>query len=129
MRLFYSQTERPTDGAEYRNPRFFGEIEAGVEAVTVHGEWPEIVLAYVAAGVPVQIVGAETPSSPAPPAAPLPLARIPDRWRDLPWVGKAGGLTLRAVAEMVSGMRVINKAQAVAAIEAELARREASHES
>lgn len=49
-------------GKRYANPRFFSSVRAGVSAVTVIGDYPKIVEAYEAAGIPVTVVAeAEKP--------------------------------------------------------------------
>lgn len=40
-------------GRTYQNPRYFAGPLPGAERVYVVGDWPEIVDAYLAAGVPV----------------------------------------------------------------------------
>lgn len=47
------------EGRTYQNPRYFAGPLPGAERVYVVGDWPEIVDAYLAAGVPVVDNGAE----------------------------------------------------------------------
>jgi hypothetical protein len=135
MKIVYSQTAVALkEGETYRNPRFFAGVEEGVEAVSIHGDWPEIAKAHLDAGVDVSVI---TP--PAPPlwlenaAAPLFLfpvlpederssIHIPNDWRELRYTGRAG-LTLRSLASKLSDEPILNRAQAEAAVMAELARR------
>lgn len=130
MHLFYGQTRHPeAEGVEFRNARFFAGAEEGVTKVLLAGDYPEIVRAYVKAGVEVSRVDAlvvEGSAADLPPHEPGAVV-IPDDWRDLPWTQKAGegGTTLRALASAISDAPVINKADAAAVIEGELARREA----
>lgn len=126
MHLFYGRTlERLPEGATFRNARFFAGAEANVERVTLDGDLPEIGGAYEAAGVPVERVGpieaVEPVVAPAfTPAADPGSVEIPDDWRDLAWQ------PLRRLASNFSA--VLNKAEATAAIEGELARRAAEAE-
>ncbi|OQS32987.1 hypothetical protein [Chromobacterium haemolyticum] len=57
MNLIYtSRTEGFEPGGLYRNPRFFQGPEKGVSSVLVEGDWPEIVEAYRAFEVPVELL-------------------------------------------------------------------------
>jgi hypothetical protein len=144
MELIYSR--QATDfikGRAYSNPRFYSAPRRGVTKVFLVGEWPKIEADYRALGVPVERLDeAAVSAKPQPePSAEEALARlsaqttaderakiyIPDDWRGLPWTRPAEGrdLTLRGLGAMFSDAPVINKAQAVAAITAELARRAA----
>jgi hypothetical protein len=137
VRLFYSRSGELPDGFARRNPRHFGgAAEPNVERVLIDGDWPAVTEAYVAAGVPVeQLVPADAPA-PAPVVenptrfSLSPEARaeveIPDAWRELPWVGPSDAMTLRSLGARLSDKPVLNKAQAAAAIEAELQRRAAA---
>lgn len=142
IELIYSQQSGDfIKGRAYANPRFFTTPRSDVAKVFLVGDWPNIRAAYEAQGVPVEqidegkAVAAEPMDRRAPadltPAAPT-VERgsiyIPDNWRDLPWKGGADVLTIRQVAAAVSDAPVINKAQAVEAIEAELRRRRADEE-
>ncbi|RAK68813.1 hypothetical protein [Phenylobacterium kunshanense] len=142
IELIYSQQSGDfIKGRAYSNPRFFTTPRTDVSKVFLVGEWPNIRAAYEAQGVPVEqidegkAVAAEPVERRAPadltPAAPAPQRgeiHIPDDWRDLPYRGGADVLTLRQLAALVSDEPVINKAQAVAAVEAELRRRHADEE-
>lgn len=132
MEIVYSQTRHPiADGRTQQNPRFFSGPLKGATAVFVVGDFPRIVEAYCAAGVKVEVIGGpEAPSTPASaPESLTPVAQdrgaveIPEGWQSLPYTGKAHALTLRQLAALVSDEPILNKAQAVAAIEAELERR------
>lgn len=133
MKIVYSREAHPRAGYERRNPRHFTGSEAGVEHVVIVGDYPAITDAYLAQGVPVEHHG--RPDLDRKPAAVALISHqdedpgvvvIPDDWRDLPWSQPdADGLSLRRLASLVSPEPVINKAQAVEAVEAELARREA----
>lgn len=140
MEIVYAQSLHPLcEGRAFRNPRFFSGAEDGVTAAHVVGDWPRVVEAYRALGVPVSVTGGP-PEAPAqtfdPPAILQPVADdmkarvyIPEDWQDLPYNGPAdAGITLRSLAALVSDEPVTRKAEAVAAIEAELARREGGEE-
>lgn len=137
MELVYGRERHPlAQGRAFRNARFFDGPEEGATKVYLIGDLPMIAAAYAAIGV--EVVHADAPAPPRPalaaPAALTPVAPtdergeiyIPDDWADLPWAKPAEGrdLTLRGLAAMFSAEPVLNKAEAKAAIEAELARRE-----
>lgn len=134
MKLIYSQTHHAAEeGHERRNPRFFAGPEEGAKEVLIVGDWPNIVKAYEAADVAVRRVD-PLPPKPAPLAPPerpsldeqeRDAVQIPHDWRDLPYNKAEEGrdVTLRSLAVSFTDETVINKAQAVAAIEAELERR------
>ena len=125
-------------GKRYANPRFFSAVREGVSRVTVIGDWPDVVKAYEAAGVPVTVHGAKkrTPAPAAPevdrstsrtaePREQQAAVPIPADWRDLPYLPRsAGEPCLRALASQVSSVPILNKALAIEAIKAELARRD-----
>lgn len=136
IELIYSQ--QATDfipGRAYSNPRFFTSPRSGVSKVFLVGDWPDIRAAYENLGVPVERLDASEaerqasniPLAPAPdrPAAEDPgSVVIPEGWEALPWSKPgADGLTLRGLASSVSPAPVLNKAEATAAINLELARR------
>jgi hypothetical protein len=136
--LIYSQTLHPlSKGRTHRNPRFFTAAESGAATVHVVGDWPNIVGAYEAAGVPVTVVDG-LPNPPAPAVADVAIIAgltaeeraavdIPADWMDLPWTkGGAAELNLRRLAMNFSDEPVINKPQAFAVIQAELQRRVAA---
>lgn len=142
MELIYSrQASDFIKGRVYSNPRFYASPRRGVTKVYLVGDWPKIEADYRALGVPVERLDEEAASAkPKPePSAEEALARltaqtaaderaliyIPDDWRDLPWTRPTADrdLTIRGLACMLSDAPVINKAQAVAAIQAELNRR------
>jgi hypothetical protein len=124
-------------GKRYANPRFFSAVREGVSRVTVIGDWPDVVKAYEAVGVPVTVQGAaRRAAAPAAPAVDRSTSRtaepreqqaavpIPDDWESLPYLPRsAGEPCLRALASQVSSVPILNKALAVDAIKAELARR------
>lgn len=130
LELTYSQQAGDfIKGRAYSNPRFFSTPRSGVSKVFIVGDWPDIVAAYTALGVPVERLD-QAPAAVATVAVPAPAApvdtgsvQIPDDWRDLPWSRGNGGLTLRGMASSVSPVPVINSAMAIAAIEAELKNR------
>ena len=108
------------------NPRFFSTPRAGVTKVFLVGDWPKIEAAYKALGVPVERLDVAPAAKPSPAAAmPLPTVpeaeraavAIPEDWRDLSWP------QIRSLAAQFASEPVLNKADAVAAVEAELARR------
>lgn len=122
MQIVYSRTHHPlmTEGRTFSNPRFFTVPNPDAVKVFIVGNWPEIGEAYRAAGVEVVEVDADKETvnevEPAPALAPG-AAEIPGGWADMSWP------ELRKLASQVSDEPVTNKEQAVAAIEAELARR------
>lgn len=136
IELIYSQ--QATDfipGRAYSNPRFFTSPRSGVSKVFLVGDWPNIRAAYENLGIPVERLDASAagrqvsniPLAPAPARATAEdpgSVVIPEGWEALPW-SKPGpdGLTLRGLASSISPVPVLNKAEATAAIEAELARR------
>lgn len=124
MHIVYTrERHQAAEGQQVQNPRFFTAPVAGAKQVTVIGDYPRIVKAYGEVWVPVTVIGVEVPSLDMLflPDVEAPL-EIPADWRDLPWVQKGGeGLTLRRLATSVSGAPVLNKADAVAVIEAALA--------
>lgn len=119
--LVYSQTRQP-DGRKQLNPRFFDGPVDGASTVYLDGDWPRIAEAYERKGVKVLRLDA------APVLAPAETeiqerepVFIPADWRELGWSQPdERGLTLRSLASQVSETAIINKAQAVAAIEAYL---------
>ncbi|WP_374419429.1 hypothetical protein [Chromobacterium sp.] len=65
MNLIYtSRTEGFDADGVYRHPRYFQGPEKGVASVLVEGDWPEIVAAYQALEVPVEVLEA-TPAAKA----------------------------------------------------------------
>ncbi len=130
MKIIYSRAPvHISRGELYQNPRHFSGPVQGASAVVIHGSFPGIEGAYIAAQVPVQVIGGA-------PAEPVQFAMgaaerehggdvaIPADWRDLPWTQPEGeGHSLRGLASSVSDAPVLTKAQAIEAIEAELARR------
>lgn len=128
VEIVYSRT-RPalSEGQEFRNPRFFAGAEEGVTKVLLDGDYPEITRAYIATGATVSRIDpliVEGPASELPPHEPGSVV-IPDDWSDLPWTQRSGeGTSLRALASAISDGPVTNKADAIAVVEAELARRE-----
>ena len=128
-------------GRAYSNPRFYSTPRQGVSKVYVVGDYPQIVADYERMGVPVEIVdeGFALPKGrnahPAVTGAEIigprvaDVARegveIPVDWRDLKWsTPDDQGRTLRGLAAQFSDTPVLNKGEAVTAVEAELARRE-----
>lgn len=59
MRITYT-TQRSgfVTGENYANPRFFSTVNPAATEVVVVGDWPSVVAAYEAAGVPVSVSGA-----------------------------------------------------------------------
>jgi uncharacterized phage protein gp47/JayE len=54
--VYSSQKSGFVKGRAYLNPRFFdGTLQPGATSVVVVGEWPKVVEAYKAAGIPVAI--------------------------------------------------------------------------
>ncbi|MCU1752153.1 hypothetical protein [Pseudomonas sp. 6D_7.1_Bac1] len=59
MELTYSAQKTDFDpDKRYRNPEYFERPEAGATKVTVVGDWPDVVEAYRAAKVDLEIVDA-----------------------------------------------------------------------
>jgi hypothetical protein len=132
--LIYSrQATGFVPGRAYSNPRFYTRPREGVTKVYLVGDWPKIEADYKALGVPVERLD-------APPAlddstrdtvvrngaarfvSDVPqderaAIEIPADWSGLSWPA------LRGLATKLSDTPVLNKADATAAIEAELARR------
>lgn len=138
LEIIYSrQNSDFIKGKIYSNPRFFTTPRSGVTKVYIAGNWPKVEKAYKALGVPIEhldeggiaigeIVPIEVKNEPQddmPQGPDYSGVVIPEGWRDLPWVGAQGDVTLRSLASQMSEGNVINKPQAVAAITAELARR------
>jgi hypothetical protein len=125
--IVYSQTRRGLGPGQVQlNPRHFQAPRADASKVYFIGDWPKIEAAYTALGVPVERLDA-APAVEPPPAAVMPLptlpvearaeVEIPQDWRDLSWP------QVRSLAAQFASEPVLNKAQAVDAVEAELARR------
>jgi hypothetical protein len=54
MELIYSDQDSGFDPAKfYANPRYFRTVNARATTVVVVGDWPAVVLAYEAIGIPV----------------------------------------------------------------------------
>lgn len=125
IELIYSQQSSDyVPGRAYSNPRFFSTPRAGVSKVYVVGDWPKIVEAYEALGVPVerldfapQAAPVETLSAPKTAATDPSSVEIPEDWAKLHWK-KA-----RAIAVQLTDAPVINGAEAHAVIAAEVKRR------
>ena len=137
MEIVYGRSRHPlADGKTFRNARFFDAPEAGATRVYLLDDAPEIAAAYERLGVEVVHASppralrepTQAPESLTPAVADAARAAIyiPDDWADLPWSRPTEDrdLTLRGLAAMFSSEPVLNKAEAKAAIEAELARRE-----
>ena len=72
VELIYSQQSSDFDKSKaYANPRFFTTPRHDVGRVFIVGDWPEIVAAYEALGVPVECLN-EAPKAPPPPTAECP---------------------------------------------------------
>jgi hypothetical protein len=72
MHVIYStQSSDYIPGQRYSHPGYFSAIRDGVTKVTVIGEWPDVVAAYEAAGVPVEVQSPIVDEAP-PAEAPLP---------------------------------------------------------
>jgi hypothetical protein len=113
-------------GRLHLNPRHFGVPEVGATKVFLVGDWPKIEAAYKALGVPVERLDV-APAAEAQRTAAMPLPTVPEAergaveipadWRDLSWP------QVRSLAAQFATEPVLNKAQAVEVVEAELARR------
>lgn len=136
IEIIYSQQASDfIPGRAYSNPRFFSSPRSGVSKVFLVGDWPDIRAAYENLGVPVERLDASAAERQVSsiPLAPAPASKvaedpgsvvIPEGWEALPWSKPgADGLTLRGLASSISPVPVLNKAEAIAAIEDELARR------
>lgn len=74
VELIYSQQDTGFDKTKaYSNPRFFTTPRSDVAKVFIVGDWPEIVAAYEALGVPVERLD-EAPKAPTPPSVECPPA-------------------------------------------------------
>lgn len=124
-------------GRLFGNARLFHRTVEGVERVIVVGDWPNIIEAYKRKGIPVQVVVGGDPLAtleqtkdysfaPGPCNLPVEAMAAPDResveipadFRDLKWK------ELRALSKQLSDTPAINSKEALAIIEAELARRD-----
>lgn len=66
MNLIYTcRSEGFEPGGHYRNPRYFQGPEKGVASVLVEGDWPEVVEAYQALEIPVEVLQEEEPGQAA----------------------------------------------------------------
>jgi hypothetical protein len=148
IELVYStQRNGFVEGRAYANPRFYSTPRSNISKVYLVGQscpnGQKIRADYEAQGVKVEVVDAAgvtmaaAPKRQAAAAAPAHFTGlpedtrgsvfIPEAWEDLPWTPKPDeDLSLRALAAMVSDTPIINKAQAKAAIIAELERRKAT---
>lgn len=121
MKLFYGRTTvRMPRGYQFRNLRKYLRPENDVEEVMVEYDHPQLIHDYGRMGVPVRTSDGEvngitlknvSSTKPLPPTTDV---EIPEDWRDLGWN------ELRALAKAASGMIVINKEEAVLAIETAL---------
>lgn len=133
IELVYSQQSTDfVQGRAYSNPRFFTTPRSGVSQVYIVGDWPNIVEAYEAIGVPVARIDAADvtsngakPETVAPPPSMVALpederrdVEIPDGWEAMTWPQR------RAIASKLSEAPVVNSADAARAIKAELGRRQ-----
>lgn len=72
VELIYSQQSTGFDKSRaYSNPRFFTTPRHDVAKVFIVGDWPQIVAAYEALGVPVEVLD-QAPSAPPPPTVDCP---------------------------------------------------------
>lgn len=125
LEIIYSrQNTGFAKGKVYANPRFFSTPRAGATKVYLDGHWPKVEAAYKALGVPVEHLDQMPTEGQAPPEPTAPTdyaaVEIPSSWEELPWVGSP---SIRTLASSLTDQPVINKAQAVAVITAELQRR------
>lgn len=137
--LIYSrQSSGFIEGRAYSNPRFYTQPRQGVTKVYIVGDWPKIEADYTALGVPVERLDAP-PVSAGPerieavsaavqrlvsdvPEGERGDIEIPADWRELKW------FALRSLATKFASTPVLNKADAEAAIEAEIRRRHSEEE-
>lgn len=80
MELIYSdQVDGFEAGKAYANPRYFRTLNPRATSVVVIGDWPDVVAAYEAAGIPVNggAIKEEQPK-PAPDQAAEPFVLSPD---------------------------------------------------
>lgn len=106
-------------GLSFRNARFFAGPEDGATTVYLDGEYPTIQAAYERVGVKVLRLDHAVPVIGVEEVAPdRPEVAIPADWQELGWSQPdERGLTLRSLASQVSDTAIINKAQAIQAIE------------
>jgi threonine synthase len=140
-KYYYGKNHNPlSEGRKFRNARLFYKVEPDATDVLIDGNYPAVAEAYAKIdGVHVETL---IPPKPAPVAASalrsqaapaqqsLPqmdeqltseqaaAVPIPADWRQASWA------VLRQLAASVSNTKIINKAQAIEVIEAELKRRE-----
>jgi hypothetical protein len=140
MDFYYSTTTTPfAKGKRFKNPIGFWKVDEAATHVYVVGQWPRVVAAYEAANVPVTVIDpgdkdvlfnggvinrqtiVEMPFVPPKQDAAKRDQRasvsIPEDWQQMPWAD------LRRLAASVTDQPVVNKAQATAVIETELALR------
>lgn len=127
IEVIYSQQSSDfLKGRAYANPRHFTTPRVDVSKVFVVGDWPKVVEAYEALGVPVERLDAEAakqdvvlPEGLKPGLSPEDRAgvEIPENWAALKYPA------LRSLASKLSDAPIKNGVEAHAAIEAEVARR------
>lgn len=143
MKLYYGTTMTAlARGRAFRNPEFFQLADPRATDVIIVGDYPLIENTYQAMGVPVRVVATDNwtelnqrspdsfaeavqasvqqPITEPARAAPVEAQRvqpsrpagidIPADWQQMPWAD------LRRLAASVSGMIIINKTDAIAAI-------------
>lgn len=133
MEFFYGlHTRKESQGKVFRNASLFQAPDPRATRVFVDGNWPKIFHAYNALGIQVIPInlnasGYATAAGGIPETAYLPTSErreeqsrveIPDDWELAGWV------ELRRLASSVSDHPIINKEQAIRAIQAEIERRE-----
>lgn len=125
--VFSNQKRGFERGRHYSNPEYFdGRFRDGVTHVYVIGNWPKIVEAAEAKGLPCTQLREGAPISwrdgVAPVAPDQPLIEIPKTW------GHFGATRLIELATSIAQRDVANRKQAVRIIEAELERRASEEE-
>lgn len=137
IELIYSQQSSDyIKGRAYSNPRFFTTPRTDVAKVFLIGDWPNIRKAYEELGIPVERLDAVAAEAQPEAMTPPPFlvsaltsderaaVEIPEGWRDLAWTRAGDGeVSLRSLANQFSDTPILTKADAYAAIEAELQRR------
>jgi hypothetical protein len=119
--IYSNQKTAFEPGYRYSNPRLFAGVRPGVTKVIIVGEWPKVEQAYRAAGIEIERRGKDAPPVtlfPQAAAGAAEPATIPANFNDLEWPE----LRLVAMQPGVSNAPVINRVQAIAAIEAYIER-------
>lgn len=129
MEIIYSTQRTGFEKTKaYANPRFFQYVDTRCTKAIVIGDWPNVVAAYEAKGIPVQNIEYGLPlktkqqiieqgGALAKPIAESSIVEIPDDWSTLHWKKR------KKLAESLTNQIVINGEEADFLIKSELGRR------